>query len=196
MDSGPLQKPTLFGSSNTGKVAEVTAFARSLGFAVFGLDHESLQCRGQAPRVPEVSDSYEGNARLKGSAYARWANMPCITDDTGLELGMLGGLPGVYTAPWGAQRVADALGGLREVAARFVCYMVYTEPSGRSVSVRSSIEGSLRGLSGEGAKGPLPFSHFFYPEGAPISLGALVREGQFIFSHRYRALNTLVSVLS
>jgi XTP/dITP diphosphohydrolase len=196
MNAQMFDTPLLFGTSNRGKLSEVSFFARQLGFEVCGLAHESVSHLGPPPTVPEVSESYEGNARLKGGAYARWANRPCIADDTGLEIESLGGLPGVYTAPWGPRRVAETLGGFGEVPARFVSCMVLVEPSGRVVSVRGCVEGVLRGLSVSEASGPLPFSRFFYPEGGDTPLDVLVKEKGTHYSHRYRALQTLLRVLS
>jgi len=196
MVSQPFQSPLLFGTSNAGKLSEVASFARHLGFEVCGLKDKRFEYCGNPPSVPEVACSYEGNARLKGHSYSRWASIGCITDDTGLEIECLGGLPGVYTAPWGPARVADIIGKRDECSARFICCMVYTEPSGRSVSVTGSVSGVLRGLTAHEAKGPLPFSRFFYPNGASGSLDTLVSEGEFSWSHRYRALRSLAHVLA
>lgn len=196
MASELLQSPVLFGTSNLGKLFEVSSFARNLGFEVCGLRDELFKRFGAPPIVPEVASSYEGNARIKGAAYARWALRGCITDDTGLEIDCLDGLPGVYTAPWGPGRVLEMLGKRGESPARFVCCMVYTEPSGRSISVSGSVRGLLRVLKASEAKGPLPFSPFFYPEGAHGSLDVLLSDGKLNFSHRYRALQMLLRVLS
>lgn len=181
MVSELYQSPVLFGTSNLGKLTEVSSFARSLGFEVRGLRDDLFTRFGPPPSVPEVASTYEGNARLKGEAYARWASNGCITDDTGLEIACLAGLPGVYTAPWGPGRVAEMLGIRGEVSARFVCCMVYTEASGRAISVEGAVDGVLRGLTVSEAKGPLPFSKFFYPEGERRSLGALLSRGSWSF---------------
>jgi inosine/xanthosine triphosphate pyrophosphatase family protein len=74
--------------------------------------------------------------------------------------------------------------------------MVLVEPSGRVVSVRGCVEGVLKGLSVSEAGGPLPFSRFFYPEGMDTPLDVLVKENGVNYSHRYRALETLLRVLS
>lgn len=196
MKSVPFSTPLLVGSSNRGKVAEIAALARRHGVSIIGLGDESLKACGAAPRVPEVLASYEGNARLKGVEYSRWAGMPCLTDDSGIELPLLGGLPGVFTAPWGPARVRGMLGGQRVVAARFVCCMVYTEPNGRSVSVIAAVEGEVRDLQVSGADQSLPFSSFFYPKGFHRPLKELCDQGIFECSHRGRAFEALIKVLS
>ena len=190
-----LSQPILLGTSNEGKLDEISRFARTLGFEVFGLKDQLCAARGAPPHVAEVAVSYEGNSRLKAVAYARWYGRPCIADDTGLELGALRGLPGVYTAPWGAKRVQEALGVRRVVGARFVCCMSYAEPAGRVVSTVGVVEGELRDLDATKAVGPLPFSKFFYPQGGSESMDSLLESG-FSSSHRFLALKSLVDVLS
>ena len=190
-----LAKPILLGTSNEGKLAEISTFARMLGFEVFALSHPSLKMVGELPHVAEVAGSYEGNSQLKAIHYARWARQPCIADDTGLEIPLLNGLPGVYTAPWGAARVAEALGAHRVVPARFVCCMSYAEPSGRVVSTVGSVDGILRDFDADRAAGSLPYSSFFYPKGAPDSMAEMLTKG-FMGSHRFLALQSLVRVLS
>lgn len=191
-----FSSPVLLGTSNRGKLSEISVFARQLGFEVIGLADESLISLGCPPHVAEVAHSYEGNARLKGLEYSKWSKRACITDDTGIEIPLLANFPGVFTAPWGIVRVRDLLGGRRVVEARFRCCMAYTEPSGRCVSVSGSIDGELRDLDVIDAMQPLPFSRFFYPLGLASSLHELLEKGLFQYSHRYRAFDTLVRVLS
>ena len=191
-----FSQPLLLGTSNKGKLAEISSFAARLGLSVIGLSDPSLAGAGAIPYVPEVASTYEGNAEGKGLAYARWSGRPCLTDDTGLEIPMLGDLPGVYTAPWGPRRVQEALGIHRVVPARFVCCMVYTEPSGRAVRARGVARGELRDLAVKDESNPLPFSKFFFPFGSEEPLSDLVAKGHYEASHRARALKALFTALS
>lgn len=190
-----LSAPILLGTSNKGKLSEISAFARRLGFDVFGLHDLRLSALGDPPSVAETAGSYEGNARLKAIAYSRWAGRSCIADDTGLEIPLLGYLPGVYTAPWGADRVQAALGARRKVPARFVCWMVYSEPRGRTVSVSGVVDGELRDFESSRATGPLPYSAFFYPRGLNQPMSVLLKDG-FTGTHRFLALENLARSLS
>ena len=191
-----LSKPLLLGTANRGKVGEITRFSARLGFSIIGLDAPELVSFGKAPHVPEVADSYAGNAIIKGAAYAKYFGRPCLADDTGLEIPMLGDLPGIHTARWGLSRVIKEVGMVREVPARFVCAMAYVEPTGRSVVTHGSIEGELRGMVlPPGDSKPLPFGDFFFPTGFAQPIGKLVNDG-FERSHRFQALAALTRVLS
>jgi inosine/xanthosine triphosphate pyrophosphatase family protein len=191
-----FSRPILVGTSNSGKLAEITRFAERLGFDVFGLSDPRLNGCGTPPTVAEVALSYAGNALLKGKAYAKHFGRPCLTDDTGLEIYDLHGLPGVHTARWGLARVIEAVGARDTIPARFVCAMAYVEPSGRSVVTHGVISGELRGMFvPPGEAKPLPFGEFFFPLGYSEPLGALVKSG-FDRSHRFIALETLARVLA
>jgi XTP/dITP diphosphohydrolase len=188
--------PLLLGTSNLGKLSEIRQFANRLGFSVIGLTDPELKGRAPPPEVPEVAGSYAGNAVLKAVAYARHFGRPCLADDTGLEIPMLGDMPGIHTARWGLARVREEVGVFRKVPARFVCAMAYCDISGRTVVTHGTLEGELRDivLPSDGMK-PLPFGDFFFPTGSSEPIGVLVRKG-FEGSHRFQALATLTRVLS
>jgi len=64
-----------------------------------------------APAPPEEDQpTFEGNARLKARYYADATGLPCIADDSGVEVDALGGAPGVRSA-----RYSGATGPRREV---------------------------------------------------------------------------------
>ena len=193
-----LMNTLLFGSSNKGKVAEVSKVAGALGVTIVGLDSCSGPELGAPPVVVEGLPTYEANAAHKALSYARWARRPCLGDDTGLELDVLGGLPGLYSHRFGLPRVAALLGLSAQTAARFVCCISYAEPSGRLVSVTRALEGRLRRPSeseiSELADDPLPYARLFTPVGETRPLRELLSRDGFL-SHRGMALSGLLRVL-
>ena len=58
--------------------------------------------------VQEVGDSYAEIAALKARAYAAASGLPCLADDSGLEVDALGGRPGVMSARLGGPAMSDA----------------------------------------------------------------------------------------
>jgi XTP/dITP diphosphohydrolase len=58
--------------------------------------------------VEEKGDSFADIAALKARAYAEASGLPCLADDSGLEVDALGGAPGVYTARYAGPGASDA----------------------------------------------------------------------------------------
>ena len=56
-----------------------------------------------APPLPDVVEdgaTFEANAEKKAAAWARFAGLHALADDSGLCVDALGGAPGVYSARW------------------------------------------------------------------------------------------------
>jgi XTP/dITP diphosphohydrolase len=189
------QHDMLFATTNAGKLLEAQSVAESFGVTLVGLDQVACERSCQPPYVGEGESSYQGNAVLKARTYATWSGLPTIADDTGLEVRDLGGLPGLFTARFGVDRVRQLLGNIRLAEAAFVCCVAYAEPTGRVVSVIKRLEGrvSFDGTVNR-CKGPLPYSEIFTPHGEWTALSQLVRGGGYL-SHRGRALTALFCAL-
>ena len=86
-------------SQNPGKVREI---ARMLpGWDVCSLgDFDPVA-------FPAEGGDYEANAREKALTAARAIGLPCVADDSGLEVDALGGAPGPYSARYGGAGLDD-----------------------------------------------------------------------------------------
>jgi XTP/dITP diphosphohydrolase len=88
----------LFGTTNPGKLRELRRL-------VEGLPVRVLSPTDVGPDVPDVVEdgtTFHANAEKKASAFARWAGVHALADDSGLCVDALGGAPGVYSARWSA----------------------------------------------------------------------------------------------
>ncbi len=142
---------------NAHKVDEIGAILRTAGFTVRGLsDLPPFE-------VIEDADSFEGNAIKKAMAVHAYVREPALADDSGIVVDALNGAPGIYSARYAgvsgptadtANRVKlhEALRGLREPRARFVCVLAYVEPGLAPVLFRGELEGIIvpdeRGTNG------------------------------------------------
>jgi XTP/dITP diphosphohydrolase len=159
-------KRLLVATTNDNKVREMAQVLAPLGFEVVGL-HEL----GRSLAEPvEDADTFEGNARLKAVAYAQALALPCVAEDSGLEVDALGGAPGVYSARYagveGSRELRDRANNeklLRELAhvaadertARFVCALCFVDAQGTPLfETRGTYEGVItdrpRGQNGFG----------------------------------------------
>ena len=132
----------VFATTNPHKVAEMRAI-----FEPLGVDVRSLAELSQEVAEPvEDGLTFEENARIKAIGYAAALGLPCLAEDSGLEVDALGGAPGVHSARFAGtggtrderdqannDKLLGALAGVpaEQRAARFVCAMCLALPDGR-----------------------------------------------------------------
>lgn len=197
----------LLATSNPHKVDEIRAAFAALRTAasprieLVGLDSFS-------PKIDEPEEdqpTFEGNAFLKASYYAKQTDHACLADDSGLEVDALGGAPGVKSARYagaeGPRGVVDPannalliknLAGVpaEDRQARFVCAMAMCLP-GRSAPVavvRGTVEGMILGPDEE-PRGENGFGYdpLFYVSDLGKTTAELTREEKSRISHRGEA---------
>lgn len=92
----------VFASNNKNKIAEIKQMLPE------SIDLLSLEDIGCTEDIPETATTIEGNAILKANYVTEKYSLPCFADDTGLEVAILNGEPGVYSARYaGEQKNAD-----------------------------------------------------------------------------------------
>ncbi len=146
----------------------------------------------------EGSDSYYENARGK-AAYGRDvgpADAWMLGEDSGLEVDMLGGAPGIRSAryaPEGAEaieRLLRELAAVEDRQARYVCELVLLDSEGQEVRGTGVLEGRIaeepRGSEGFG------YDPVFIPEGEQRSVAELGNDWKAENSHRARAAQALL----
>ena len=83
----------LIATTNPGKIAELLALLNDLPVEVITPADLDLNID-----VQETGRSYAENAAIKAIAYYQASGLPVIADDSGLEVDVLGGAPGIYSA--------------------------------------------------------------------------------------------------
>ena len=142
---------------------------------------------------PEEGASYYENAAAK----ARFGRVLVTEDwvlgeDSGIEAAALGGRPGVESARWADDVVAallDALEGVDDRRARYVCELVAVEPDGAELRGMGTLEGTVadapRGSEGFG------YDPIFVPDGETRTVAELGNSWKARNSHRARAARAL-----
>lgn len=152
--------------------------------------------------VEETGKTFEENAFLKADSGCRESGMPCIADDSGLEVDALGGAPGVYSARYAGEHGNDLknnrllLKNLNNVpeerrTARFVSSVCCVFPDGRHFTVRGTCEGMIAlEVRGQGGFG---YDPLFLVDGK--TFGELTAAEKDRVSHRGNALRALAQEL-
>jgi XTP/dITP diphosphohydrolase len=195
----------LIATSNPGKLRDFAGAAASLGIAIAPLPNFAA-----LPSVVEDGLTFEVNARKKAESYSRYVPGEIVlADDSGLEVDVLGGAPGVHSARYAAEapHLADKNTGdeannarllreLRDVSpekrvARFVCVIAAAQ-DGRTLQVfRGQAEGVIldtpRGTNGFG------YDPLFYFPRIQKAFAELSAEEKAQHSHRGFAFRQFLS---
>ncbi len=91
-------KTLLIASSNPGKIQELTALLQDLDLLLVTPQQLGLQLN-----VEESGETYAENAAKKASQHALASGLLTMADDSGLEVDVLGGAPGVRSARYSPQ---------------------------------------------------------------------------------------------
>lgn len=185
-------------SHNKGKVWEINEL-----LAPYGLDAVSVGELGLAEPA-ETETTFQGNARIKAVAAATGSGLPSLADDSGLEIEILDGAPGVYSADWAGpskdfglamKKVGDAVaarGGwpasdsaAAGPRANFISVLCLAWPDGDCAFFEGKVYGHLvwppRGGNGFG------YDPMFVPDGDTRTYGEMEPAEKYAGSHRTRA---------
>lgn len=187
-------------SRNAHKIEEM---ARILDDAGLRIEVVGIDSFADVPEVAETEASFEGNALLKARAVCAATGVPAVSDDSGLCVDALNGMPGVLSARWsgGAGDVANLelvlaqLGDTPDerLGAQFRCAVALVLPDGREAVVHGEMPGRLvrspRGANGFG------YDPIFVPYGGSRTSAELSSAEKDAISHRGNALRALVPVL-
>jgi XTP/dITP diphosphohydrolase len=185
----------LVATTNPNKVKEIRR-------VLDGADVEVITLEGWPNLVApeETGRTFEDNARLKATYYARATGQVTVAEDSGIEIDALGGVPGVESARYAGEetsypekfaRLYAALDrtGTRDSAARFVCALAMASADAILFEARGVIEGRVaHEPAGSGGFGYDPF--FFYPPYGR-TLGQVTPEEKLAVSHRGQAFRKL-----
>ena len=130
--------------------------------------------------------------------------MICLSDDSGLEIDVLKGNPGIYSARWGGKK-GDFIKAMnrvfkeldkknknwknKKIKARFVCALTIYGSNQKIINSVAKIEGhispSMKGKNGFG------YDPIFIPRGKKITFGEMKASQKYKIDHRYKAFKKI-----
>lgn len=190
---------------NKGKLKEMQALLAPYGMECLSAGELGL------PEPAETGTTFAENALIKAHAAAKAANLPALSDDSGLSVAALGGAPGVYTADWAQAapyeggpgrdwymamgKVEGKLAQLGPDAPRdawFTSMLALAWPDGEAQTFEGRIDGTLtwppRGTLGFG------YDPVFVPAGETRTFAEIDPAQKNAMSHRAVAFAKLVAV--
>jgi XTP/dITP diphosphohydrolase len=158
----------------------------------------------EAPEIEETGKTFAENAALKAVGISRVLPGMVLADDSGLEVDVLGGAPGVHSARYAGVQGDDAANNKKLIEARkgrpeaerrgrFRCVLVLA----REGEVLAEFSGAVEGHLLEKPRGMVGFGYdpLFVPKGFAETFAELGPEVKNQLSHRARALDGLVQWL-
>ncbi len=190
-------KKLVIATKNKGKLREMTE-----AFQEFSLEVLSLADFGDLPEAVEDGGTFEDNARIKARFYREKTGCACIADDSGLEVAVLGGAPGVLSARFSGFHADDRTNneklleeleraGVEESPADYRCALVFIGEDGEEFLTEGRCDGRVRNI----AKGENGFGYdpYFYVGERTIAQMSLTEKDKI--SHRGEALHKMVEKL-
>ena len=147
----------------------------------------------------ETGKSFEENSLIKASYFSKKTNLICLSDDSGLEIDLLKGKPGIYSSRWSEKKgnfnlaikkIFEEMNNIKkdwknDNAAKFICCMTLFWPNGKSYSSKGIIKGKIsttkKGKNGFG------YDPIFIPDGHNQAFGEMKFKLKMSIDHRFKA---------
>jgi XTP/dITP diphosphohydrolase len=187
----------LVGTNNSGKLKEIRDLLPK-NLKLYSTSNFKI-------RSPiENGNSFEENSLIKAKYFSKKSKMICLSDDSGLEIDILEGDPGIYSARWGGKKrdFVKAMNRVfrelnkknknwktKKIKARFVCALTIYGPNQKTISSVGKIEGhvshKIKGNNGFG------YDPIFIPKGKKITFGEMKPLQKYKMDHRFKAFKKI-----
>ena len=147
----------------------------------------------------EKGKSFEENSFIKASYFSKKTNLICLSDDSGLEVDLLEGKPGIYSSRWSGEKnnfdlaikkIFEEMSNVKndwknDNVAKFICCMTLFWPTGESYLSKGIIKGKIsttkKGKNGFG------YDPIFIPNGHHQTFGEMESKLKISIDHRFKA---------
>lgn len=190
-----MNKTIIIATKNQGKAEEFKNI-----FHMYGYQVKTLLDFPEIQDVPETGETFAENAFQKANAISKELNTIVLADDSGLEVDILGGKPGIYSARFAGEHGNDAKNNEKLVEmlknipeedrkANFHCSLVLAGPNREPLFVEGQVFGRILDV-GRGENG-FGYDPLFYIPTLDQTMAELTNEQKNEISHRAQAIKKL-----
>ena len=152
----------------------------------------------------ENGKTFKENSLIKAKFFSKKSKMICLSDDSGLEIDILDGAPGIYSSRWGGKngnftkainkvfkelKKKDKNWKIKKIKARFICALTIYWPNKKLIHSVGKIQGyisnKLKGKNGFG------YDPIFMPLNKKITFGEMKPKEKYKIDHRYNAFKKI-----
>jgi XTP/dITP diphosphohydrolase len=190
---------------NKNKVEEIREILKIyLGDEIFSQIELLSSADFQIPEIEEDGETYEENALKKAREVYKFTGLPSIADDSGIEVEILGGRPGVFSARYAGEGATDEENNkklLKELEnvpiekrkAKFKCVIAYVDSVEERIFYGETSGKVIFEPLGDGGFG---YDPLFLPDGFDLTYAQLPEEVKNRISHRSKALQKFAEFLT
>ena len=185
-------KKIIIGTNNEGKYREIK-------------DLLSTEIEKYSPKdfnlfaPDEIGKTFEENSLIKASYFSGKTNLVCIADDSGLEIDILNGRPGIYSARWGGEEKnfdqaiekvfkeidKTSKNWKNNIKASFVSSMTIYWPNGKNFTTTGIVNGKISPI--KKGKNGFGYDPIFIPDGYSQTFGEMESKLKISIDHRFNA---------
>ena len=185
-------KEILIGTNNEGKYKEICDL---LPKEV--KKHSLKEFNISSPK--ETGKSFKENSLIKAEYFSKKTNIICLSDDSGLEIDLLKGAPGIYSARWSGptnnfniaiEKVFKEMSKAKknwknDNLAKFVCCLTLFWPNGKNYSSTGIIKGKIAPTK----RGDIGFGYdpIFIPDDYNKTFAEMEPELKMSIDHRFKS---------
>ena len=194
-------KNLLIGTNNKGKLREIRALLPKR-IKTFSTSKFNLK----SPR--ETGRTFEDNSIIKSKYFSKKTNLPCLADDSGLEIDLLNKAPGIFSSRWGGKSSnfnkaikkvyreldkKDKNWKNKKIKARFVCALSIFFLNKKIACVRGKVEGTIS--SKPKGKNGFGYDPIFIPIKGKYTFGQISPKKKYKIDHRFFAYKKIKKFL-
>ena len=187
----------LVGTNNVGKLREIKGLLPKT-LKIYSTSYFKIKS------PTENGKTFEENSLSKARYFSKKTKMTRLSDDSGLEIYILDGAPGIYSARWGGKKknFVKAMNRVfkeldkknknwkdKKIKARFICALTIYGPNQKTISSVGKVEGHIssfmRGKTGFG------YDPIFIPKGKKITFGEMKVLQKYKMDHRFKAFKKI-----
>ena len=187
----------LIGSNNQGKIKEIRDLLPK-NIDIYSPKDFNLK----SPK--ENGKTYESNSFIKAKFFSKRTKMICLADDSGFEIDLLNGAPGVHSARWGGKKSnfnlaikkvykelikKDKFWYKKKQRAKFICVLTLFWKNNKFSIARGEVEGFLS-IKKKGNNG-FGYDPIFIPKNYKHTFGQMKYLKKYKIDHRYRAFKKI-----
>ena len=193
-----MERKIVIATMNVHKAREIKSLIGDR-YSVLTQDHFSI------PSAPETGKTFEENALIKANDVAEKTNLLTLADDSGLEVDLLNGEPGIYSARYAGASATDEDNNQKLIkelkkykgeimTARFHSVIAIVEPSKNKQRIfHGTWEGRIK-LDQKGENG-FGYDPLFYIDDLGVTAAELSDAQKNKLSHRANAMRAATDYL-